>query len=365
MTPCTLYVVTTEGFAIHAPAEGEQGAPLSVPRGLLVRSTPGERGDGIVDVRILSGAGWYVSDADPHGLVSIDPARLAPVDGLQFVALADGPRRFRAGDLLGTLTDPRQCMDRYTFSAAGDVPVDVLRHVRAVAPDVLAAADRVRAVYTELFGPIGRHEVPWTDWGYVGLPLPRPLDAAALSAEWAREGLDTPARREKATVALGPGEVPVYQHFLGSDAAGADIWAHPDTLIALLRLARGWFDHCVTLGGDPARCTLQIGDLAWYNAVLPDPLGHKDHNLGACFDLRLFRTDTSRYEAWWNRPDDRTGATVYDSARTEAFLTWAFAHAPVTEAFFNDPGVLAAVPGLRPLRGHDDHVHLCLGSPSK
>jgi hypothetical protein len=27
--------------------------------------------------------------------------------------------------------------------------------------------------------------------------------------------------------------------------------------------------------------------------------------------------------------------------------------------FFNDPVVIAAVPGVRPLKGHDDHIHMC------
>ena len=95
---------------------------------------------------------------------------------------------------------------------------------------------------------------------------------------------------------------------MGSDARFSDVWAEPDFIDRLVDLAESWQNWCV--GNQIAQrehCTLQIGDLAWYNDRQPDPLGHKDHFSGRCVDLRLFRNDGSRYEAYWNRPDDRVG----------------------------------------------------------
>jgi hypothetical protein len=218
-----------------------------------------------------------------------------------------------------------------------------------VAPDVLAGVVEVREAYAGLFGPIALHRIPWTDWGRVGLPLV-PLSPEALEAELARESLVTPAQRERVVVAEGP----AWTHFLGSDPPGSDIWANPRTVVHLMRLAKAWSDQC----GDAPGCTLSIGDLSYFNDTRPDPLGHKDHE-GECVDLRLFRSDGSRYEAWWNRPDDRSGALAYDRGRTLAFLKLAVERTPVRELIFNDPDVRAAVPMVKARRDHDDHVHLC------
>lgn len=360
---CPLQVVATEGFALAAPLATASGA-RDLPRGSLVRRT-GTCAGGVA-VEVVSVAGWVPvatpAGAGERGCVAAEA--LEDVGERVFVALAEGAG-VAAGELLGPVEDAGRC-DAATY-AFGDADGAVaseralaladLAVVRAVDRETLAGVEAVRVAYAEAFGPIGRHRVPWTDWGRVGLPL-EPLAPAEIEAEWAREGLDTPARREKAVVARGP----AWLHFLGSDASGSDVWARPETVVALIRLARGWADHCaatVATDGDPARCTLQVGDLAWYNARTPDPLGHRDHAAGACVDLRLFRTDGGRYEAWWNRPDDRTGLHAYDAATTAAFLRWATANAPVTDTFFNDPAVVAQVPGVRALPGHDDHVHVC------
>lgn len=346
---CALALFTTGTLALTAPVGGPAG-PRDLPHGSLVRTTPATCGEDGVVVEILSTVGWYPATR-PIGVgqrACAARSNLAPVGDAVFVALEDAGS-FAAGDLLGRVTDTGQCDAlTYTFTD-GPVPLDALAAVRAVAPSVLAGVVTVRETYGDLFGPIGLHRVPWTDWGRVGLPLSQ-LSAEAIEAEWTRESLVTPEQRERAVVAEGP----AYTHFLGADAPGSDIWASPETVTHLLRLSRAWADTC----GDAPGCRLSVGDLSWYNDTRPDPLGHKDHT-GACVDVRLFRTDGSRYEAWWNRPDDRTGATAYDRDRTVAFLKAAYASAPVTEVFFNDPAVRAAVPGVKPLKGHDDHVHLC------
>ncbi len=299
--PCHLVAAT--GFALSVPLGG---AGLELPVGSVVQDAPIACATGVgVEVRVSH---------DTYG-------RPAPVGA-------------------------RGCVPEHLLSPLDDCSV------RPVDPDTLAGLVRVRDTYAEHFGQIALTELGWTDWGYVSLPL-RDLTADELAAEWAREGLVTPVQREKAVVAVGP----AYVHFLGADAPGTDVWATPTTVEHLLRLSSAWSRRCTA----PA-CTIQIGDLAWYNAQLPDPLGHRDHNEGACVDIRLFRTDGARYEAWWNKPDDRTGTQAYDRARTTDFLTFAIANAPVTTVYFNDPAVIAAVPGLRAAKGHDDHIHMCFAS---
>ena len=108
------------------------------------------------------------------------------------------------------------------------------------------------------------------------------------------------------------------------------------------------------------RTTVQFGDLAWYSDKRPDPLGHKAHFEGNCVDIRLFRDDGSRYEAWWNREDDRQEASGgYSRGLTTSFLEYAYANHKPTKVYFNDPEVHAAVPGVEAQPGHDDHIHLC------
>ncbi len=344
---CPLALVAAGGLALTTPLSTPAGA-RELPHGSLVRRV-GECPAG-VSVEVLSVAGWYPAErpAAPGDRGCLPAERLTGTEGAVFVTLGvtgDLP----SGEELGPVTDAGSCDTAAYPFATRTLPVPQLSAVRAVSPTVLEGVRRVRATYAELFGPIGLHELAWTDWGRVALPVRR-LSPEAFAGELARERLVTPAQRERAVVAEGP----AWTHFWGADPPGSDLWAAPDTIVQLLRLAHGWSARC---GGDP-RCVISVGDLAWYNDTRPDPLGHRDHT-GACVDLRLFRDDGSRYEAWWNRPDDRTGLPAYDRARTTEFLRFAMANAPVTDVFFNDPEVTAAVPGVRPLAGHDDHVHLC------
>lgn len=327
-------LVPLEGLALSWTLLTAAG-PRELPVGSLV-DTQGTCADG-VRVEVLSVAGWI--HPEPAAAVSDQGclSRIAPLEDAAAVALSDGDR-VAAGEVVDAV--------RLTTLGRADIA-----RVRFVAPELLAEVRRTQAVYAGLFGPIGLHELPWTDWGRLGLPL-RMSTPAEIALEQAREGLLTPVQRERTVVGFGP----AWAHFLGSDPPGSDTWADPEALRSLLRLAASWQAHCAPVG-DP-RCLLQIGDLSWYNATRPDPLGHKDH-AGDCVDIRLFRTDGSRYEAWWNRPDDRTGVAAYDRARTLEFLRFAATVVPVREVFFNDP---AAGPLAQPLAGHDDHVHLCFGA---
>jgi hypothetical protein len=240
----------------------------------------------------------------------------------------------------------------YVVGAIG-VPADVL------APLPAGLADEVRsleALAAARLGPGG--QVRWTGAGRLSLPWTW-LDPGARAAERAREGLDTPARAERAAVAELPGGAGY--HFTGADPEGSDIWGSPDALRRLIDLLADWATLCPALpGGGPATCPVGLGDLSWYAAQDPDPLGHRDHLHGDCLDLRLFRRDGSRYEAFHDRPDDRPGrGHAYDGTLTRAFVQLALARDDVAEVLFNDP----AVPEATPYRGHDDHLHLCLRPP--
>ena len=230
------------------------------------------------------------------------------------------------------------------------------------------AESRLLSEYTARFGAVENDAIKSTPWGRIALPMHRELSEAEQKAEHLREGLITQKQQARAVVAEGPYRdgAPVYAHFLGSDAPRSDRWATLSTVLQLMTLADGWANHCrrtlpsTIAEANPETCLLQIGDLGWYNDTVPDPLGHRAHYRGSCVDIRLFRTVASRYEAWWNRPDDRTDAKGgYSQALTQAFLQFAIETANVTDVHFNDPAIQRALPAVTPARGHDDHIHLC------
>jgi len=274
---------------------------------------------------------------------------------LAMVPPPDGSEGLTPGTLLPALT----CRDDgYFAEGIGKITPDMLTWVRPVSATQLDDIRTIQQTYEALFGPLSLGAIPFTDWGYVGLPLPDRLTDAEIAAEAAAEGLLTERQREKVTTDLGPMRdgAPVYTHFTGADARFTDLWAEPETIISLLKLAASWAALCEA--DNPRSCTLQIGDLAWYGDVLPDPLGHRDHHRGMCVDIRLFRDDGSRYEAYHNRSDDRDGVSGgYSASLTTAFLRLAASEA--NTLYFNDPAIIADVPAVQARRGHDDHIHLC------
>ena len=223
----------------------------------------------------------------------------------------------------------------------------------------MASATTPAEVEAAIEARLGPLEAPLSvsEAGRIQLPLTHRYDPVRLAKEHVAEGLDTPERQQKAEVGVGPGGA--WRHFLGADPVGTDCWATPATLLALVHLTADWHQHCTAnLGQDTARCALMVGDISTDRSIRPDPLGHKDHYRGDCLDLRLWRTDGSRYEAWWNRPDDRPGrGHAYDAATTRAFVAFAAARPEVRDLFFNDPEATGAIA----VPGHDDHLHLCLG----
>jgi len=249
----------------------------------------------------------------------------------------------------------------------GCVPTSALTPAGPSGGDAVVDAG-IRAEFVDRFGPIDATSIKSTPWGRVALPMVHEFSEAEREAERSREGLKTPKQRERAVVALGPtvDGHPVYAHFLGSDSPRSDRWGRPDTIIRLLELSRAWAVHCRTVlpatvpEANPETCLVQFGDIGWYSDVRPDPLGHRDHYNGTCVDIRLFRTPPSRYEAWWNRADDRgQGRGGYSQDLTASFLAFAVQSARPSVVHFNDPSVVNEMEAVTAATGHDDHIHMC------
>ena len=347
-------------LAVVTPSEREPGVEIDggwLSRGSLVAlgaACPGGRA-----VTVLSESWHYRHPVLPpvDSVQCVPTAIVTPLaDPLLSQAPPPGERtRLRPGTIL---TDLTCTTDGYTADGHTDLSAADLAWLRPISPPQEADVRMVQQAYPRHFGPLSLGEIPFTDWGYVGLPLPRRLTEAEIAAEANAEGLVTDTQREKVTTDLGPlvNGVPIYTHFTGADPRYTDLWARPETIVSLLDLAAAWSAACPAM--QPHACTLQIGDLAWYSDRRPDPLGHADHHQGTCMDIRLFRADGSRYEAHYNRPDDRDGVTGGYSLRlTRAFLDLAARTARIL--YFNDPVVTSAIPAVQARRGHDDHIHLC------
>jgi hypothetical protein len=341
-----------EAIAVLVSPPGDD-ASLRLAVGSLVLT---EQDDGCAPeavVRVVSANYWYnvgdapVAMAGDH--VCVAPSWLQPLREPWLLAMRPPPDvPSKAGAPPGLLPSPAggplDCGTASIRLGEEDFALEALAFARPVAEEQLAAMRRVREAWTRHFGPLGLDAVPPTDWGFVGLPMVRFLEQEEIRMAWVSEDLVTETQREKGVTALGPSRedgAAFYLHFLGADPRFSDLWARPETLVALFALIRGWSDHCVgVLGRRPDVCAVQVGDLAWYNGRRPDPLGHSDHFEGRCVDLRLFRSDGSR-------------------ELTRAFLAYAVANAPMERVHFNDPAVHEGLAGVVPSPGHDDHLHLC------
>jgi hypothetical protein len=362
-----LAVAVIVGAALDVPT-GEATPPL--PRGsvVLVEDTDCGRAVRVLlavpERRTLPGdeAGRAALQrvGGPGGCVSADS--VVPLGAGWLVGTAPLPgaaetRRVPAGTVL---EGPITCEGGGAFlscrDARGGVGVSTFQGMVPVLEEHLPGLFQAQAAVSTHGGPAGIEHVEVNTAGRVRLPLAERFDAARLAEEHAREGLDTPERKEKAEVGVGPGGS--WRHFLGADPALSDCWADPWALARMLRVFDAWNDHCQRVLGHPLeRCAPMVGDISYLDDRRPDPLGHKDHYRGDCVDLRLWRTDGSRYEAWWNRADDRPGrGAAYDAETTRAFTAFVSARDEVTTLLFNDP----EAPGAEAARGHDDHIHLCV-----
>jgi hypothetical protein len=344
-----LSVVLAAGLDVAVDVSGEQlavGTLLTPSEGVCLAEQ--------VSMRVVS-APWLVHVGDrAEGEVCLPANRVGPLR--QWVRVDPPPPGQACGHCppAGTILETPTCAD-----------APALRYARPIAAEELAAVKRVEARYKQHFGQ--SVFVAHSGFGYLGLPLQQMLSKAEIVEEQSRESLVTAEQREKATTAIGArqGLGEVYTHFLGADARFTDFWGSEALVTSLVDLAAGWYPHCLTLheeDANPRSCTLQVGDLAYYNAMRPDPLGHYDHPEGHCVDLRLFRNDGSRYEAWYNRSDDRNAVEGgYSASLTREFLEYAVANVPnLGPLYFNDPSVIGGLSQVEARPRHDDHIHLCV-----
>jgi len=365
--PCLLRrVVPTDPHAHAVPLT----AGHAMPRDALVQVRPEVQCPDGVGVRLLASNPVYGHHNVPgpsEAPLCIPAEALAAPGEAQWMTRAPFPPRPDAalpqpvGWLLDPIRDTGDCAA--TMVAFGDhtLPIERLGLIRPIDAAALAAVWQVQARAIQLVGPLGVDTIHWTHTGRVSLPWVDWDSAEDTEAVWKAEQLDTPERREKAVLAAGPADTWLY--FAGADPVRTDIWGEPDAVVALMDALAAWRKVCVALPeGSSATCPVQLGDISYTSDLRPDPLGHKDHFAGRCVDIRLFRADASRYEAWWNRPDDRPGfvdSVGYSQTLTAAFIAHLLARDDVQKVLFNDPEIHEATPA----RGHDDHLHVCF-SPS-
>jgi len=333
-----------------------------LPRNALVRRAPGRSCVDGVAIEVLSVDPVYWGN-DPLEDACVDADVLASVEGLLWVVPSpwnDDDRRRHPhppGLIFESLPASVSCGAAELPFGARFVAVDELGPLR---PIDRATYEAVLAVHVQAnlrLGTVALTDILWTDGGRVSLPWVHWVSEAELRETHALERLDTEERQQKAVRGVGPAET--YLYFKGSDELRSDIWGAPATIPALIETLADWRSVCGRLRPDhPAVCAVQLGDISWYSDKRPDPLGHRDHFGGTCVDVRLFRSDGSRYEAHWNRPDDRpafAAAAGYDAELTGAFIDHLLARSDVHRVLFNDPQVASATAA----RGHDDHLHVC------
>lgn len=257
-----------------------------------------------------------------------------------------------------------------TLARSGDTGCVSASSVRdAGRPDGDAREEMaLRVSFSEHFGAIDASMIRSTPWDRVALPMQTELSESARREMFEREHLRTTDQQSRATDAIGPSRdgVPIYTHFLGTDAPRSDRWGTLKLVTTLLAVFDGWTRHCrgvlpaTVSAARPETCTVQVGDLGWYSDLRPDPLGHRTHYKGNCADIRLFRDDGAAYEAWYNRADDRPEAVGgYSRELTRAFVEYVMEKHTPSVLFFNDPEIVSAVPGVESVPGHDDHIHMC------
>ena len=356
--PCTLHrVAPADPFALASTSE--------IPRGSLVRAVPERSCETGVAVDVLAVDPVYAA-VDPARSGCIDPADLAPVEGWSWVVArpwdAEPSGAPAPTEVWGPLPATVDCAASEIAVDGHTLTADRVAWLRPADARTLREARSIAEHATRRVGPASLSDVLWTDGGRYSLPWTHWDSAAEVADTLEREALDTEARAERAVRGRGPGDAWLY--FKGADPIRSDVWGTPATIHALIDTIADWGPVCAALAPrNPSSCAVQLGDISWYAPKRPDPLGHRDHYDGSCVDIRLFRADASRYEAWWNRSDDRpafAASSGYDARLTGAFIDLLLARADVDRVLFNDPSVPAATRA----KGHDDHLHVCFGGGS-
>jgi hypothetical protein len=139
------------------------------------------------------------------------------------------------------------------------------------------------------------------------------------------------------------------EYGLGFRATGrpAHRFGRPETARALLAVAAAW------RRAHPRGPVLDIRDLSRSGGG-PLP-GHASHRLGLDVDIRPVKADSRQGPTHWRHPSYSRALTqeLVDLLRSNGVL-------PVHVIFFNDPGIR----GVRPLKNHDNHLHVRFAPPS-
>jgi hypothetical protein len=227
--------------------------------------------------------------------------------------------------------------------------------------DLLAIQSFSRQNYES--NEISLNQLEVNDWGFVRIPMSASSDIAGIA-----------------------GEAPDFSFvkFKGAEDPNTSIWAKPNAVCAFMRLATDWRKECGSAAqlDRSARCTIQLGDAAFFTPGLAensehDPLGHKFHYSGECFDIRALRKDEA-----FDRMNLEKDQAVYDSAATRKLIAFLIGHG-ATPVYFNDPDIYMDPKlgngsdacnmedsfkdlGKKPMPcpGHSNHIHFCL-DPSR
>ncbi|OQW77677.1 MAG: hypothetical protein BVN33_01205 [Proteobacteria bacterium ST_bin13] len=137
-----------------------------------------------------------------------------------------------------------------------------------------------------------------------------------------------------------PSSGPGFVIYNPDDAQGSDRYGTRGFVDALKALAASWS----TTGAAP----ISFGDMSRRNGTSFPP--HKGHMSGREVDIRPFRKDGRNLPARWQD-------TAYDRLTTRRLVELIKQQQPNAQVFFNDP-VLHDAGLVKPLAGHDNHLHL-------
>lgn len=115
-------------------------------------------------------------------------------------------------------------------------------------------------------------------------------------------------------------------------------WGTANTIARVKQVAANWsaLGYGIRLG---------IGDISLESGQ--SFAGHEGHHSGREVDIRVIRNDNVEAPCAYTEP-------CYSESRTQELVKLLKATGDVDVIFFNDP----EIPGVQPLSGHDDHLHV-------
>lgn len=197
---------------------------------------------------------------------------------------------------------------------------------------------------------LNRRRTDW-DWGTLGDEAMKWQAAQGISPADGHIGPATwPLLRTAAGVLRDPAvsyQLPEWGPGFRASGRPAHRFGRPETGRALLAVAAAW------ARAHPKGPVLDIRDLSRSGGG-PLP-GHVSHRLGLDVDIRPVKSNGRQGPTSWRQPGYSRALTqqLVDLLRGNKVL-------PVHAIFFNDPEVR----GVRPLKGHDNHLHVRFAPPS-